>query len=192
MQKIGTRILETKRLILRRFRLDDAEDMYRNWASDPEVTRYLTWPCHSSPEATRGLLEQWAERYADGSVFNWAIEFRAAQQVIGNIAAVKLNEEIGSAEIGYCLSRRYWGQGIMPEALIAVMRYLFDEAGINRIAAYHDVNNPKSGRVMEKAGMKYEGTLRQAEKNNQGICDVVLRAALRNEWRIPVIAVECV
>ena len=192
MQKIGTRILETKRLILRRFRLDDAEDMYRNWASDPEVTRYLTWPCHSSSEATRGLLEQWAERYADGSVFNWAIEFRAAQQVIGNIAAVKLNEEIGSAEIGYCLSRRYWGQGIMPEALIAVMRYLFDEAGINRIAAYHDVNNPKSGRVMEKAGMKYEGTLRQAEKNNQGICDVVLRAALRNEWRIPVIAVECV
>ena len=52
MKKIGTKRLETGRLILRRFTVLDAEDMYRNWASDPEVTRYLTWPCHASAEAT--------------------------------------------------------------------------------------------------------------------------------------------
>ena len=185
MRKLGTLPLETKRLLLRRFSPDDAEDMYRNWASDPEVTRYLTWPCHSSPEATRSLLERWTAQYADGGYFSWGIELKENRQVIGNISAVKLNEEIDSAEIGYCLSRRYWGRGLMPEALTAVMRFLFAEVEMNRISAIHDVNNPRSGRVMEKAGMKYEGTLRQAEKNNQGICDVVVRAALRSEWRMP-------
>ncbi len=185
MHKIGTKTLETARLIFRRFSPKDAEDMYYNWAADPEVTKFLTWPCHSSPEATRALLEGWERQYENGSYFHWAIESKAIRQPIGSIAAMKLDEETNSAEIGYCLSRKYWGQGIMPEALIAVMHYLFEEVGLNRISSYHDVNNPKSGRVMEKAGLKYEGTLRQAAKNNQGICDIVLRAALRNEWRIP-------
>ena len=183
MLKVGTNRLETTRLILRRFTPDDAEDMYRNWASDPEVTRFLTWPCHASVGTSRSILESWAAQYADGGYFQWAIEWKEPKQVIGSIAAVKIDEEIDSAEIGYCLSRSYWGQGIMHEALVAVMRFLFDEARINRVSAYHDVNNPKSGRVMEKAGMQYEGTLRQASKNNQGICDVVVRAALRKEWR---------
>ena len=182
MQKLGTRTLETERLILRRFSPRDAEDMYRNWASDPEVTRFLTWPCHTSPEGTRALLEQWAEKYADGTYFNWAIEYRRSRQAIGSIAVGKLNEEIGSAELGYCIGREYWGQGILPEALTAVMHFLFADAGFNRISACHDVNNPRSGRVMEKAGMRYEGTLRQAEKNNRGVCDIVVRAALRSEW----------
>lgn len=185
MQKIGTKTLETTRLILRRFSPEDAENMYYNWAADPEVTKYLTWPRHSSPEATRTLLENWEKQYENGSYFSWAIESKDVLQPIGSIAAMKIDEEIESAEIGYCLSRKYWGQGIMPEALIAVMHYLFDEVGLNRISAVHDVNNPKSGRVMEKAGLKYEGILRQASKNNQGICDIVLRAALRNEWTIP-------
>ncbi len=182
MLKLGTVTLDTERLILRRFTPDDAEDMYRNWASDPEVTRFLTWPCHSSPEATRVLLEDWAAKYADGGYFNWGIELKEIRQVIGSIAAVKIDEAVSSAEIGYCLGRQYWGRGYMPEALTAVMRFQFQDVGMNRISAYHDVNNPKSGRVMEKAGMKYEGTLRQAGMNNQGICDLVVRAALRSEW----------
>ncbi len=185
MQRIGTKTLNTARLILRRFTPDDAEDMYRNWASDPEVTRFLTWSCHSSPEASRALLLEWEGLYANGGYFNWAIADKETLKAIGNIGVVKINEEIDSAEIGYCLCHKYWGQGIMPEALTAVLRFLFEEVGMNRISAYHDVNNPKSGRVMEKSGMKYEGMLRQAAKNNQGICDIVLRAALREEWRAP-------
>ena len=160
MQKTGTRRLETPRLILRRFSSDDAVDMYRNWAADPEVTRFLTWPCLASPEATRALLENWEAQYENGGYFSWAIEHKDIHQVIGSISVVNLNEEIDAAEIGYCLSRKHWGQGFMPEALIAVMHFLFDEVGINRISARHDVNNPNSGRVMEKAGMKYEGRLR--------------------------------
>jgi RimJ/RimL family protein N-acetyltransferase len=109
--------------------------------------------------------------------------FKEDGTVIGSISAVKLDENINAAEIGYCLGRAYWGRGIMPEALRAVMDYLFDEAEVNRIAAYHDVNNPRSGRVMQKAGMQYEGTHRQAGKNNRGICDLVCYAALRSDFR---------
>ena len=181
MNKTGTKRLETERLILRRFTAEDAEAMYRNWASDPEVTEFLTWPPHRSPEITRMLLEDWVSRYEEGGYFQWAIELKELGEVIGSIAAVKLNEATEAADIGYCMGRAWWGRGIMPEALGAVMDYLFDEVGLNRIAACHDALNPKSGRVMDKAGMKLEGVWRQAGKNNRGICDEVWHAMLRSD-----------
>ena len=185
MRKTGTRTITTPRLILRRFCREDAGDMYRNWTSDREVTRYLTWPPHSSAEVTGMLLTQWIDRYEDGSYFNWAIQHKESGDVIGNISVVRVDEAIDSAEIGYCLSRTYWGRGIMPEALRAVTAYLFDTAEINRVWAGHDVENPKSGRVMEKAGMKPEGILRAFGRNNRGICDMAVYSILRDE-RPPV------
>lgn len=181
MNKAGTQKIETQRLILRRFKIEDAEDMYNNWASDPEVTRYLTWPVHSSVDVTRSLLTDWVTHYTDGGYFNWIIEYKETGKAIGNISVVKLNENTEAADMGYCMSRACWGQGLMPEALKAVMTYLFDVVGLNRIAACHDVNNPKSGRVMDKAGMKQEGVLRAAGKNNLGICDEVWHAAIRED-----------
>ncbi len=181
MNKTGTQRIETDRLILRRFRVEDAEDMYANWASDSEVTRFLTWPVHSSVDVTKKLLSDWITRYEDSGYFNWVMELKETGKIIGNISVVKLNESVESADIGYCMSRVWWGQGLMPEALIAVMNYLFDVVGLNRIAACHDVNNPKSGRVMDKAGMKQEGILRAAGKNNLGICDEVWHAMIRSD-----------
>ena len=182
MKKPGTQTIATERLILRRFTMDDAGDMYRNWASDPEVTRYLTWPTHQSQEVSAAVLSGWIGQYEDGGFFNWAIESKENGQAIGNIAVVSRTESREAADIGYCLGRAYWGRGLMPEALRAVTAYLFREAGLNRVAAYHDSRNPKSGRVMEKAGMKKEGVLRQADKNNQGLCDRVYYSALKSEW----------
>ena len=181
MNRTGTRTLETHRLILRPFRMEDSEDMYTGWASDPEVTRFLTWPAHSSVEITRMVLNDWIPRYADGGFFNWAIEWKETGHVIGNISVVRLEETIGEAEIGYCMNRSLWGQGIMPEALRAVMDYLFDTVEVSRITAGHDVNNPKSGRVMEKAGMRKEGVRRSGGRNNQGICDTACYALLRSD-----------
>ncbi len=181
MEKIGTKRIDTERLILRKFTLDDAEDMYNNWASDPEVTKFLTWSPHGSADFTRTLLEDWISRYEEGDYFNWVIEYKETGRAIGNISVVKLDEKVDAAEIGYCMSRSYWGQAIMPEALKAVIDYLFDEAGLNRVAACHDSNNPKSGRVMEKAGMKLEGTLRCAGINNLGICDKVYHSMIRSD-----------
>ncbi len=181
MNKTGTQKIETTRLILRQFRMEDAEDMFHNWASDPEVTRFLTWPPHENIGVTREVLKYWISQYEDGCHFSWAIEWRETGSVIGSIAAVRVDEDRQSAEIGYCLSRAFWGRGIMAEALKAVMDYLFDTVGLNRVAACHDPNNPHSGRVMQKAGMRWEGVLRGAGKNNQGICDVVWYALLRGD-----------
>ena len=181
MNKPGTQQLETHRLILRRFRAEDAEDMFRNWASDPEVTRYLTWPAHGSVDITRMVLADWISRYDDGSFFNWAIVLKETGEVIGNIAAVSVIEPLESAELGYCLGRAFWGRGIMPEALRATEDYLFDTVGLGRVAACHDVNNPKSGRVMAKAGMKPEGILRGAGKNNLGVCDEAWYAMVKRD-----------
>ena len=182
MNKNGTKRIETPRLILRPFPPEDAEAMYRNWASDPAVTEFLTWPPHGSAELSRRLLEDWCSRYAEGDYFQWGMELRELGEVVGSIAVVHLNEATEAADMGYCLGKPWWGRGLMPEAVRAVIGYLFGEVGLNRVAACHDPRNPKSGRVMEKAGMRLEGTWRQAGKNNLGLCDEVWHSILRSEW----------
>lgn len=169
----GTQRIETDRLILRRFTVEDAQAMYDNWASDPEVTKFLTWPPHGSAELTRMLLADWAKCYEQDDYYQWAIVPKDNDNApIGSIAVVSHSDDIAGAEIGYCIARAWWRKGIVSEALSGVIDYLFDEVGMNRIEAKHDVNNPNSGRVMKKCGMRFEGTRRQAGRNNQGICDL--------------------
>ncbi len=182
MQNKGTKRLETRRLILRQIEIRDAEDMFNNWASDPEVTKFLTWPPHASLEVTKKTVENWINSYSNPAFYNWAIELKGEGTVVGSISTVRMNENVESADIGYCMGKAWWGRGIMAEALCAVVDYLFAEVGLNRIAACHDKNNPNSGRVMDKAGMQVEGILRASGRNQQGICDMVWHSILRSEW----------
>ena len=177
----GTVTLETPRLILRRAEPFDAQAMFRNWATDPEVTKYLTWPPHGNIAITRSLLERWSAEYEKDDYYLWMIIPKELGEPIGSISVVEKRDDIGEAEIGYCIGKAWWHQGIMTEALTAVMEYLFDQVGMNRIEARHDVNNPHSGAVMKKCGMRYEGTHRAADRNNQGICDTAIYAMLRSE-----------
>ena len=178
MEHKGTVRLETERLILRRLVPEDAEAMYRNWASDPEVTRFLTWQPHGSPAVSEVFIRGKMAEYEDPDAYCWGIELKALGQVIGTISAVRLEEAVDAVELGYALGRLWWGQGLMPEAAGRVMRFFFEEVGVRRICAKHDVNNPKSGRVMQKLGMRREGTLRGAARSNQGIVDVTVYARL--------------
>ena len=181
----GTKTLETERLTLRRFTLEDAEKMFTNWASDKAVTEFLTWPPHQTVELTKSLLAEWISDYEKPDVYNWVIELKGEKVPIGNISVVRHRDETLSCDLGYCMGTRWWGNGLMPEAGRAVLAYLFEEVGFNRIAATHDKNNPKSGRVMQKLGMTYEGTLRSAGHNNQGIVDEVWYSILKDEWKLP-------
>lgn len=179
----GTQIINTDRLILRRFQLSDAHDMFNNWANDSEVTKFLTWKPHNSVEVTKIVIEQWIVGYKDNNIYNWAIELKEGGEVIGGISIVEMDEKNCSCEVGYCMSRRYWGIGIMAESLKAVIDYLFSEIGFNRIAAKHDTKNIASGKVMIKSGMKYEGTLRQVKlRDDKGFYDLALYAILREDW----------
>ncbi len=111
--------------------------------------------------------------------YSWAIVYEG--HAIGSIAVVNHDDKVEKAEIGYCLGRNWWRMGIMTEALNGVMGFLFDEVGYNRIECRHDPRNPASGAVMRKCGMKFEGTLRQSDRNNQGICDASWYALLNSE-----------
>ena len=183
MEKIGTITIETHRLILRPFRAEDAAAMFLNWASDATVTEYLTWPPHASERDTAELLTRWTKQTAeDPFYFQWAIELKSIGEPIGSLSVVNVDERTDSAELGWCIGTPWWGQGIMPEAGAAVMAFLFDRVGVNRIVAKHDMRNPKSGRVMQKLGMTREGVLRQAGRCNAGIGDLALYSILRSEY----------
>lgn len=178
----GTQKLETERLILRKTQMDDALPMFRNWASDPDVTKFLTWPPHSSVEITAKLLKLWIAELEKPNFYQWMIVLKEIDQPIGTISVVRHRDEIAEAEIGYCMGKAWWHRGIMSEALNAVMDYLFTEVGMNRVMAKHDINNSHSGGVMRKCGMTCEGTHRASDRNNQGICDTAVYAILRRDW----------
>ncbi|WP_138373536.1 MULTISPECIES: GNAT family N-acetyltransferase [Oscillospiraceae] len=124
MKHCGTKRLETNRLILRRYANEDAAAMYKNWASDKEVTKFLMWPAHPNQEVSQSVIEDWVNQYSHENYYHWAI----------------------------------------------VLKENGDEP-----------RNPNSGKVMKKCGMKYEGTLRSADWNNQGICDACYYALLKLE-----------
>lgn len=156
--------------------------MFKNWATDKEVTRFLMWQPHASLDVSKNVIADWVKKYNDNSFYNWAIALKDyGDEPIGDISVVHMNEDISMVHIGYCLGKKWWHKGITSEALKAVMSFLFDEVNVNRIESRHDPNNPNSGKVMQKCGMKYEGTLRSADWNNQGICDACYYALLKSE-----------
>lgn len=109
--------------------------------------------------------------------------------LIGTIAAVKTDDEIKAAEIGYCIGQNWWHKGYTSEALGAVINFLFDEVGLNRIAARHDVNNSHSGGVMKKCGMRFEGIMARGCKKQWGtvrhrkLCDFEGKIAHKSRFR---------
>ena len=173
MKHIGTQTIETPRLILRRFELSDAQAMFDNWASDSEVTTYLTWPAHADVSVTERILGEWVPQYGQDDYYCWAITLKEnGPQPIGSINVCAWRGDGDVPEIGYCIGRRWWHQGIMSEALNAVLGFLFDRVGVERIEARHDVNNPHSGGVMRKCGMTFEGIREKSHENNQGVVDL--------------------
>lgn len=184
MEHKGTIRLETDRLILRPFKIEDAEEVFNNWASDDEVTKYLTWPTHSSVEMSRSYMEFCINGYNEKNVYQWGMELKNSHELIGNISVVKIIDEIDSVELGWVIGRKWWGNGYTAEAAERLLEFFFTEVSVNRICAGHDIDNPNSGRVMQKIGMKYEGTLRQSGKNNQGIVNMANYSVLREEWRL--------
>jgi ribosomal-protein-alanine N-acetyltransferase len=183
MKHLGTKRLETSRLILRRVELSDAGAMFRNWAGDPQVTKYLTWQTHTDISVSEGILSDWAASYASENFYNWCIVPKAEDEPIGSIGAPKVSDELKMVQIGYCIGREWWRQGYASEALSELVRFFFEEVGVNRIESRYYPPNVNSGKVMMKAGLVYEGTMRQADMNNRGvICDVVYHAILAEDY----------
>ena len=184
MNHIGTKSYETARLILRPFTAEDAEAVYRNWASDARVTKYLTWSPHGSIAVSLDYVNQCISQYDSPSCYQWAIVLKHTHELIGNISVVHQEDAPECMELGWVLGSKYWGNGYMPEAAARVLTVLFDEVGANCVYARHDIHNPNSGRVMQKIGMQYEGILRQCARNNQGIADCARYSILKEDWKL--------
>ena len=181
----GTVTMETERIILRRFTKEDALFMFNNWANDPVVTKYMTWFAHENTETSLSVINSWIEQYEQLNWYQWAIVLKDINEPIGSIGVVRSKDEDLSAEMGYCIGRKYWHKGYTSEALSRVLKFLFDDVGYNRISAIHDIRNPNSGLVMKKCGMKYEGTLREIgfTKEKEPLT-VSMYSILKSEWEI--------
>ena len=166
MKHKGTVTLKTERLILRRLTIDDAEAMYRNWASEDEVTKYLTWPTHTDVSVSKDIINSWIPLYDKPDYYHWTIVFKEIGEPIGTIAAVELHEDTDMVHIGYCIGRKWWNNGITSEALKEIIRFFFGEVSVNRIESRHDPRNPNSGKVMMSCGLQYEGTMRQSDMSH--------------------------
>ena len=180
----GTKTIETERLILRQFAMADAEPMFRNWASDDEVTRYLSWHSHRTVAETEAIVSGWVACGIDQ--YNWAITLKShGNEPIGSLCITKIDEKIRLAHFGFALGKHWWNRGIMTEALRAILDLGFTKMNLNRIEAMHETDNPASGKVMQHVHMQHEGTLRQRVYNKGRFVDVELYAILRKDYRAP-------
>jgi len=182
MNHIGTKTIETNRLILRKFKITDSENMFKNWGSDSKVTKYLSWKTHNNIKDSEEIINVWVSNYNDNTVYNWVIELKEIKEAIGGISIVKLEDINKSCEIGYCIGSKYWYKGITTEAFQNIIDYLFREVGINRICAKHNIENMASGEVMKKCKMTYEGTLREVQFRYNRFCSLAVYSLLKSEW----------
>lgn len=173
--------LQTPRLLLRRMRTSDDADMF-DYASRPEVSRYLLWSPHPDRAYTREYLKYLATRYAAGTFYDWAVVLKESGRMVGTcgFTAIDAQNEVG--EIGYVLSPRVWGQGVACEAVRAVMAFGFERLLLQRIEARFIRGNDASLHVMEKVGMTFEGYRRQSMLIKGMHRDIGYSSILRDEF----------
>lgn len=182
MEHKGTAFIDTKRLLLRPFTMDDAQYVFDNWASDHKVTEFLRWPAHKDVTVTRSVLKEWIGNYKDPSFYQWAIVLKEIDEPIGSISVVDMDERTNKVHMGYCIGSKWWNKGYTSEAFSHIIPFLFHDVKVNRIESQHDPDNINSGRVMAKCGLSFEGTLRKADWNNRGVVDACIYGILAEDY----------
>ena len=186
MEHKGTVWLETERLILRPFCMDDLEEIYNNCWSKKEVwkwTSYDSMECVEDVITNAGMFtEKWLSAYEDKHRYSWAIQVKNSGEVIGRFFGMHPDDQVGQIEFAYEIGPDWWNQGYMTEVVRRMIAFFLDEVGMNRVFAYHAENNPASGEVMKKSGMHYEGTLRKAGYCNCGVIDQIYYSALADDY----------
>ena len=149
---------QTERLTARPALQTDAQVLFDEYATDPEVAAYMTWRPHRSIAETRAFLQRCEHVWLDGSAFPWTLWMKETGELAGLIEA---RVRRPAMDIGYALVRRRWRQGLMSEAVEAVIRWAFSQPEIFRVWATCDMENVASARLLEHVGMQREGVLRR-------------------------------
>ena len=150
--------INTQRILLREIEEKDLYNIYE-YASDEDVARYMPWETHKSLDDTHNFIDTEIEKYKTNTSLNYAIVLKENNKMIGTAGCFEYKDGDKFAQGGYVINKKYWGMGLVPEAMKAIIEYLFNEKDVHRVYAKHYVGNEKSGRVMQKLGMKFEGTM---------------------------------
>ena len=172
-------VLTTERLTLRRIQMSDLSDV-NEYTSDPEVPKYLMWHPHQTIEYTRAYLRYVTKLYRKGKFYDWGIYLD--NKMIGTVGFTSINVANNSAEIGYVLNRKYWGKGIVSEAVKEIIKFGFSVLSLNRIEAVFLPENEGSRRVLVKCGLKSEGVRRSALLVKGEYRDVEIYSILKEEY----------
>ena len=150
--------IRTDRLLLRVPTPNDAEEMYARYAHDAEVARYMSWTPHQSVAETHAFVERVVADRENGVSYSWLIFPRDGGPLLGSIGCRVQDARL---QFGYCLARDAWGCGFATEAARAFLTAAFADESVWRAQAFCDLENRSSARVLEKAGLNLEGTLRR-------------------------------
>ncbi len=153
-------MINTERLLIRPFRESDAEDAFE-WRSDPEVNRFMPYPCDDNVEELRQRIKEWI---TDND--KYAIVLKATDKVIGDIS-LEWSEKDGVHEIGYNINRSFWRKGYATEAVRGLIDWAYNEHGIHDFTAFYAKDNGASGRVLEKCGFVQEYTGQYSRENGK-------------------------
>ena len=159
---------ETERLTLRRFTEADADSVFRNWASIPEIQQNYGEPVYATKEEVVSLLEKYIARYAEPNYYRWAIIEKASGECVGQIAYFLVDSKNEFAEIEYCVGTAFQKKGYATEACKAAIKYGFEKIGLHKVQICVRPSNTPSRKVIEKCGLTYEGTLRDYFKMPDG------------------------
>ena len=160
MTKNGTKRIVTDNLILRKFKEEDYQEMYDNWASNENVAKNAGWPVHKKIESTKKLVKIWVDEYKEDNIFNWIIVEKASKKAIGSITVIVKDLNNRVCEIGYNIGESWWNKGYGTEAIKYVIDYLFNLDLFDVITAACFDDNPASAKVLEKNNFVKEGLLR--------------------------------
>ena len=150
-----TPILHTERLDLRPFTVEDAQDVFECWESDPDVAKYMFWCSHNDIEKTKNWVRKEQDKIDDPKWYRFALVLRENGALIGT-GLIYFEDEVECWEIAYNLGKAYWGNGYVTEAMREIIAFAHDELGINEIVGRYAKENPGSGNVLKKLGFQYE------------------------------------
>ena len=157
---VGTKQIETERLILRRFEFSDCNDMLKYWVSDPEIQSLYCEPAYTTEQDVTALIGQYIDSCKASNYYRWAIVAKDTMQCIGQIAYFLVDEQGHFAEMEYCIGNDFQKRGLATEATKAVIKYGFEEINLHKVQICHKSLNMPSKRVIEKCGLTFEGALR--------------------------------
>ncbi|MCL1918560.1 MAG: GNAT family N-acetyltransferase [Peptococcaceae bacterium] len=172
--------LQSQRFLLRRPDIEDGQQLYM-LARNPAVSHYLPWNPHRSVGETLAVLEMHRHAYQDGTAVTWGIDSKSTRTLVGLVGITNIDVQNQSVDLDYWLGEEYWGHGYMVELLRSIITFCCVGMGITRVQGKHVKENQAPGRVMLKAGMSYEGTLRKNQFFKGRIWDVLVYSVLSDD-----------